>query len=62
VKRGRQARTPTAAPPTARAGDGAHTGGGKRKRILSPEGRKAIAEAMRKRWAKAKREGKSRLS
>lgn len=30
--------------------------GGKRKRRLSPEGRKRIADAMRKRWAERKKQ------
>lgn len=42
------AQTHKAAPTTAKTG--------KRKRRLSPEGRKRIADAMRKRWAERKRQ------
>lgn len=36
-------------------------GGPKKRRVMSPAARKRIAEAMRKRWAAAKKSGKKRL-
>ena len=46
--RPKAAATPKAASSTAKSG--------KRKRRLSPEGRKRIADAMRKRWAERKKQ------
>jgi hypothetical protein len=40
---------------------GAGPGRRRRRRKMSPEARKRIAEMMRKRWAEAKKKGKSRL-
>ena len=36
-------------------------GGLKKRRVMSPAARKRIADAMRKRWAAAKKSGKTRL-
>jgi hypothetical protein len=40
---------------------GARVGRRRRRRQMSPEARKRIAEMMRKRWAEAKKKGRTRL-
>jgi hypothetical protein len=47
---------PKAAAATHKAASSAPKSSGKRKRRLSPEGRKRIADAMRKRWAERKKQ------
>jgi hypothetical protein len=51
---------PKASAATHKAATSASSKRGKRKRRLSPEGRKRIADAMRKRWAERKKQQGSR--
>jgi hypothetical protein len=51
---------PKAAAATHKVASSAAAKRGKRKRRLSPEGRKRIADAMRKRWAERKKQQGSR--
>src|SRR5215208_2771115 len=43
------------------AGDAPSGAGKKRRRRMSPEGRKRISDLMKKRWAERRKAGKSRL-